>query len=430
MPSTSDSLNIHIDLPQKILDAVSKPSRYKIFRGGRGSSKSWSIARVLLGLGRARKLRILCAREIQKSIQDSSYKLLVDQIERLGLGEFYQVLKTEIRGANGTEFLFRGLGNQTAESIKSFEGVDYVWLEEAHTVSDRSLELLIPTIRKDGSEIWISYNPDDESDPVDRRFVQSPPPNTIITNINWDDNPWFPEVLRAEKDYLYSVDPDTAAHVWGGGYRKISDAQILRGRYVVHEFTPAPHWDGPYHGIDFGFAQDHGTMVRVWLHEGDLWLEYEAAGLEVDNDDLPDLWDSIPSARQYVARADCSRPETISHVRRLGYNRVQACKKWPGCEMDGIQHLRSYKAIHIHPRCELAILEAKNWSWKKDRVTGEIRPETTGKFDNTWAAVRYALEPIIMYGVKNKVEVEVDDPYGLGMPASFLGGGSKDGWMR
>lgn len=424
--------DIQIDLPQKIVDAVSKPSRYKIFLGGRGSSKSWSVARVLLGLGRARKLRILCAREIQRSIQDSSYKLLCDQIERLGLGSYYEILKTEIRGANGTEILFRGLGNQTAESIKSFEGVDYVWLEEAHTVSDRSFELLIPTIRKDGSEIWVTYNPDEATDPVDRRFVQASPPNTIVCRINWDDNPWFPEVLRQEKDYLYSVDPDTAAHVWGGAYRKASDAQILRGRYKVHEFEAAEHWDGPYHGIDFGFAQDQGTMVRCWIWEGDLWIDYEAAGLEVDNDDLPDLWDSIPNARQYVARADCSRPETISHVRRAGYNRVVACKKWKGCEQDGIDHLRSYKTIHIHPRCELAVEEAKNWSWKKDRLTGDILPITTGKFDNTWAAVRYALEPIIMYGIKNRVPQEADDPYGLGeaVPSGMFRGHNPDGWMR
>lgn len=411
-----------IELPEKMVGPLFTPHRYKVFKGGRGSAKSWSVARALLAVGSSSKKRILCAREIQKSIADSSYKLLVDQIELLGMSGMYDVLKTEIRGHNGTEFIFRGLGNLTAESIKSFEGIDIVWPEEAHTISDRSWELLIPTIRKPGSEIWITYNPDEETDPVDRRFIQNTPPDCVVVEMNWHDNPWFPDVLKAEKDYLYSVDPETAQHVWGGGYRKISDAQILRGRWKVREFEPREGlWDGPYHGIDFGFSQDAGTMVRVWIWEGDLYIEYEAAGLEVDTDELPALWDEIPGARAYVARADNSRPETISAVKRLGYNRVIACKKWKGCEEDGIAHLRSYKNIVIHPRCKLAVEEAKNWSWKKDRLTGDILRVTTGKFDNTWAAVRYALEPIIMHGLKDKVEQEEEEFPGM-MP-------SQQSWM-
>jgi phage terminase large subunit len=400
------------------------PHRYKVFKGGRGSAKSWGVARGLLAVGGSQKKRILCAREIQKSIADSSYKLLVDQIELLGMSSMYDVFKTEIRGKNGTEFIFRGLGNLTSESIKSFEGIDIVWPEEAHTISDRSWELLIPTIRKPGSEIWITYNPDEETDPVDKRFIQRPPPDCIVTEMNWQDNPWFPDVLKAEKDYLYSVDPDTAAHVWGGGYRKISDAQILRGRWKVKEFTPIEGlWDGPYHGIDFGFSQDAGTMIRMWIWEGDLYIEYEAAGLEVDNDDLAPLWDTIPGARNYIARADSSRPETISHVRRAGYNRVVACEKWKGCEEDGIDHLRTYKSIVIHPRCELAIQEAKLWSWKKDRLTGDILRVTTGKFDNTWAAARYGLEPIIKFGIKNRVGEEEEDPMERALKARARSGG-------
>ena len=415
---------VAVQLPDKLVAPLFTPHRYKVLKGGRGSSKSWSVAQALLALGMGKKLRILCAREIQKSILDSSYKLLADQVERLDLTSFYNVMKTEIRGSNGTEFLFRGLGNLTAESIKSFEGVDLVWVEEAHTVSARSWELLIPTIRKDGSEIWITYNPDEETDPVDVNFVQRTPPGCVVVEINWDDNPWFPEVLRAEKDYLYSVDPDTANHIWAGQYRKVSEAQILRGRWKVKEFTPVPGlWDGPYHGIDFGFSQDAGTMVRLWIWEGDLYVEYEAAGLEVDTDELPALWDEIPGAREYIARADCSRPETISAVKRNGYNRVIGCKKWKGCEEDGIDHLRTYKNIFIHPRCKLAIEEAKNWSWKKDRLTGDILRVTTGKFDNTWAAARYALEPIIMHGVASKVEEDDEDPMERALKARNRSGG-------
>jgi phage terminase large subunit len=402
------------------------PHRYKVIKGGRGSSKSWGVARALLAEGLKSPQRILCTREVQKSIADSSYKLLADQIRLLGLESEYRVLKTEIQGRNGAEFLFRGLGNMTAESIKSFEGIDKVWVEEAHTVSNRSWELLIPTIRKEGSEIWITYNPDEPTDPVDVRFVQNSPPDCVVVEMNFGDNPWFPKVLEEEKNYLFSVDPDTATHVWGGAYRKVSDAQILRGRWNVHEFSPVPGlWDGPYQGIDFGFSQDHGTFVRMWIWEGDLWIEYEASGIEVDTDDLPSLWDTIQGARDTIARADNSRPETISSVRRAGYNRVIACEKWKGCEEDGIDHLRTYKAIHIHPRCELAIKEAKNWSWKKDRLTGDILRVTTGKFDNTWAAVRYALEPIIKFGLeKRESEVEANPE------DEMFGQPSGHGWLR
>jgi phage terminase large subunit len=190
----------------------------------------------------------------------------------------------------------------------------------------------------------------------------------------------------------------------------------------VHAFEPKPGlWDGPYHGIDFGFASDPGTMVRLWIWEGDLWLEYEAQGLGVDNDDLPALWDTIPDARNYIARADCSRPETISHVKRHGYTRVTACKKWSGCEEDGIRHLQNYKTIHIHPRCELAVEEAKGWRWKADRITGDPLTVTTGKFDNTWAACRYALEPIILHGIKDNTPPEPEE--------EFYGYSGPQGWM-
>ena len=389
------------------------------------SGKSWGVARALLILAMKSKSRILCTREIQRSIKDSVHRLLSDQIEALGLGAYFEVLQTEIRAKNGSQILFAGLANTTAESIKSFEGCNIVWVEEAQTVSSRSWEILIPTIRAPGSEIWVTFNPQEETDPTYIRFITSPPPDITAVRLNWNDNPWFPEELKKEKDYLYLVDPETADHVWGGSTRRISDAQILRGRWKVKEFEPVPGlWDGPYHGIDFGFSQDAGTMVRLWIWEGDLYLEYEAAGLEVDTDDLPPLWDEIPGARDYVARADCSRPETISAVRRAGYNRVIACKKWKGCEEDGIDHLRTYKNIVIHPRCKLAVEEAKLWSWKKDRLTGDILRVTTGKFDNTWAAARYALEPIIMFGLTNKADdIAEDDGF-------YAGIRSSQGWMQ
>ena len=204
-----------LEFPEK-LQCLFEPARYKVAHGGRGSAKSWSFARALLALGAQRKLRILCTREVQKSIKDSVHKLLSDQIEAIGLGWFYVVQNNEIRGANGTEFLFAGLADHTVESIKSYEGVDVVWVEEAHKVSKRSWDILIPTIRKEDSEIWISLNPELESDETYSRFVLDPPGNAVVVQINYSDNPWFPDVLEQERVECLRRDPKGYPQIWEG----------------------------------------------------------------------------------------------------------------------------------------------------------------------------------------------------------------------
>lgn len=202
--------------PRK-LKCLFQPSRYKFIRGGRGSGKSWGIARALLLLGASRQLRILCTREVQKSIKQSVHQLLSDQIRALGLEGFYEVLATEIRGKNGTQFLFAGLSDMTADSIKSFEGVDIVWLEEAQTLTKRSLTILIPTIRKEGSEIWASYNPELETDPIHDMAVVNPPPGAVSVLMNWNDNAWFPGTLEQERLHAKAtMKPADYAHVWEG----------------------------------------------------------------------------------------------------------------------------------------------------------------------------------------------------------------------
>lgn len=188
-----------VELPEKLSFLLTEKARYKGAKGGRGSAKSWSFAKALLILGSSRRLRILCTREVQKSIKQSVHKLLKDQIEALGLSSFYEVLDTEIRGKNGTEFSFSGLSDQTVDSIKSFEGCDIVWVEEAQSVSKRSWSVLIPTIRKDGSEIWLTFNPELETDETYDRFVTNKPDDAIIVDMNHSDNPWFPEVLEKER---------------------------------------------------------------------------------------------------------------------------------------------------------------------------------------------------------------------------------------
>jgi len=221
-----------INFPDKLAPLFT-PSRYKELHGGRGGAKSWGVARALLLQGVENPLRILCAREFQNSIKDSVLKLLGDQVEALGLSHFYEVQTQAIRGANGTEFAFEGL-RQNITRIKSYEAVDRVWIEEAQTVSKSSWDILIPTIRKKGSEIWLTWNPEFEDDETYKRFIQYPPKSCVHIEMNWRDNPWFPEVLELEKEELRARDPDSYDHVWEGKCR-----QWLEGAIYARELRKA-----------------------------------------------------------------------------------------------------------------------------------------------------------------------------------------------
>lgn len=221
----SSSAEIEARFPPK-LQFLFDPYRYKVAYGGRGGAKSWGFARALLIQGAQKKLRILCTREVQNSIKDSVHKLLSDQIQALGLEDFYNPLLTEIRGKNGTEFIFSGLADKTAANIKSFEGVDRVWVEEAQTVSKKSWDLLVPTIRAPGSEIWVSFNPELDTDPTYQRFVLNAPPNSHVVKINYEDNPWFTPELEAERAFCERADPDGYRNIWLGECKAAVDGAI------------------------------------------------------------------------------------------------------------------------------------------------------------------------------------------------------------
>jgi len=369
--------------------------RYRGAYGGRGSAKSWQFARALLLHGAQQPLRILCAREYQASIKDSVHKLLSDQIEVLGLGGFYTVQQTSIQGINGTEFLFKGLRRDVGE-IKSTEGIDLCWVEEAEAVSDASWQVLIPTIRKPDSEIWFSFNPGEATDPTYRRFVTDPPARSIIRAVGYKDNPWLPEVLREEAAELQRKDPEAYVHVWGGQPWARSDAQVLIGKWKVEEFTPKDSWQGPYYGADWGFARDPSVLVRVWTADSRLWVEYEAGGIQLDMDETQRRFVEIPGAVEHVIRADSARPETINEMRRRGL-KVEPCEKWDGSVKDGIAHLRNYEQIVLHPRCKRAIQEARLWRYKTDPRTGDVLPKLLDGNEHSWDAVRYALGPMIKH---------------------------------
>lgn len=228
---------LRLEIPAKIAECLQQPSRYKVLYGGRGSGKSWSVARYLLVMGITRKIRVLCTRETQKSIADSVHKLLSDQIGVLKLGAYYEIQKaTIINRQNGTEFLFSGL--RDAANLKSFEGVDICWVEEAQTVTDESWAILIPTIRKDNSEIWVVFNPRLDTDPTYKRYVVEPPDNCRSAFVNYWDNPWFPDVLRGEMEQLKRRSRAQYLHVWEG-------STIIAPEGAVFDLT----WFHRYHSL-------------------------------------------------------------------------------------------------------------------------------------------------------------------------------------
>lgn len=390
---------LKVKLPRK-MQFLFRPSRYKVAKGGRGSAKSWSVARALVMKAHEDQRRILCGRELQNSITESVHHLLESQINKLKLDKYFNVQNTSITHENGSEFIFSGIKNNITK-IKSMEDIDIAWIEEAEKISKRSLEVLIPTIRKPKSELWFTFNPDEETDPVYQHFVVNTPPDCQLVTINWEDNPYFPEELRREKDYLYSVDPDAAAHVWGGELRKNGEAQIFRNKYSIRDFTPVfgtdfDDWDGPYFGADWGFSQDPTCIVKMWIHKRKLYIEYDTGGIGVENDDIGPMFKTVPQVDDgYVIYADNARPETINHVAKKGGLHIVGVEKWQGSVEDGIQFLRSFEEIIIHSRCRHMQEEARLYSYKVDRLTGDVTTVIVDKHNHRWDAIRYGLWKLI-----------------------------------
>lgn len=357
-------------MPQA-LAGLMKPARYKVTYGGRGGGKSFTIASWLDIYGVKRPIRVLCAREYQVSIRDSVHRLLADRIAALGLSQFYTVTQTSIIGTNGTEFIFKGL-HHNAQEIKSMEGVDICWVEEASSVSAESWDVLIPTIRKPGSEIWLSFNPLSPDDATWTRFVKNPPPGAWVQKVLYSDNPWFPAVLDEERRHLQEIDPELYQHVWLGEPRTISDAQVFKGRYLVQEFE-TPKDARFFQGVDWGFSQDPTVLIRCFIRGNVLYIDREAYGVGVELDETPQLFDSIDTARKWPIYADSARPETISFMKRRGFH-IMPAKKWPGSIEDGIAVLKSFDKIIVHPRCVHTADEFYRYSYKVDKNNGEVLP--------------------------------------------------------
>ena len=369
-------------------------SRYKGAWGGRGSGKSHMFAELMIEAHiMNQKRRSVCVREIQKSLSQSVKRLLETKIQSMNAGAYFEVQDAVIKSkkADGA-IIFQGMQNHTADSIKSLEGYDCAWVEEAQSLSQTSLDLLRPTIRKPDSELWFTWNPRQESDPVDFLLRgPTPPKDATVIKVNFLDNPWFPAVLRDEMEYDKRRDPDKYQHVWQGSYLTNSQSRVFKN-WKIEEFDAAP--DAIHRlGADWGFAVDPTVLVRCHIVGRTLYIDHEAymVGCEIVN--TPELFMQVPEAEKWPIVADSARPETISHMRKNGFPKIMTAVKGPRSVEEGIQFLKNYDIV-VHPRCTHTIDELSLYSYKQDPLTGKILPVLEDKKNHVIDALRYACEGV------------------------------------
>lgn len=364
--------------------------RHLAWHGGRGGGKSRTVATGLVLQCTERHERVLCGRETQRSIRDSSKRLIDDEINRLGLRPVFESTETEIRGPHGGLFLFSGVkGN--ASGLKSIEGVTTFWGDEAQAFSQASVDTIIPTIRAPGSRLIWTWNPDLETDPIDQLFrgEVGPPPRAIVREVNYTDNDWFPEDLRTEMEWDRGRDIDKFNHIWLGKYRLNSEARVFRN-WRVEAFDSPPNVEYRL-GADFGFSIDPSAALRCWIDGTQIFVDHEAWGLGVEIVNLPKLFMSIPDAEKWWMTADSSRPETISHLRNNGFPRIQSALKGARSLEEGVEFLKSYDLV-VHPRCQHLIDELTHYSYKTDSLTGQVTPVLEDRDNHLIDALRYAVE--------------------------------------
>lgn len=371
--------------------------RFKGAKGGRGGAKSHFFAEGAIEDCLSGHTRMACVREVQNSIKDSVKQLLEDKINRFGVAHLFRITEREITGPYDSLIIFRGLQNHTATSIKSLEGFNRCWVEEAQTISQRSLDLLIPTFRR-GSQLSFSWNPVSKTDPIDRFFADNEgDPDFACVKVTYADNPWFPDELRRDMERDKARDPDKYAHIWLGEYQRNSQARVFRNWTVSSFETPVDARF--YFGADWGFAVDPTVLVRCFLAGRTLFIDAEVYQVGCAIDHTPALFEQAPDGvaawrpQDWQITADSARPETIDYMQRHGFPRITNALKGPSSVMDGIEFLKSYDIV-VHPRCRYLADELALYSFKTDKLTGEILPVLEDKKNHVIDALRYALESL------------------------------------
>lgn len=410
---------LEVRLPKK-LEPIAQPARYKILYGGRGSAKSWSVARLLLIKGAEQRLRILCTREIQRTISESVHQLLRDQIDALGLDAFYDVYETTIEGKNGTQFLFAGLRQQDVAKIKSFEGVDIVWCEEAQVISKRSWDILIPTIRKPGSEIWVTFNPELDTDETYKRFVARPPEDAIVLKLTYADNEWFPEVLERERLALQARDPEAYDNVWEGNCRSAVEGAIfakeIRAAIEERRIRPVPYdpllkthaiWDlGWNDAMTIIMAQRSSSELRVIDYLEDSHRTYDSYVAELRS--KPYRWGKDFLPHDGKAKNAQTGMSPIEVLKRLGRDVVEV----PNIGLEeGIKAARQIfgRVFFDEAKAERLVHCLKRYRRAINQTTQEPGAPLHDEYSHGADAFRYMA--VIADQMTNE-DLVVGDPYG------------------
>ena len=381
-----------------VFEPLLYPARYKGAFGGRGSGKSHFFAECVVEESIRRKVDIVCLREIQRSLKFSVKKLVETKIEAMNAGAYFEVQNEQIKSKHGGNIIFQGMQDHTSDSIKSLEGFGIAWFEEAQSASQRSLDLLRPTIRATGSEMWFSWNPNLETDPIDA-FLRgdNPPPGAVVVRANYSDNPWLPEELKSEIAYDQKRDPEKYAHIWLGEYQRNSEARVFRN-WRIEEFERPK---GTIHrlGADWGFSIDPSVLVRCDIEGKTLYVDYEVYQIGCEINNLPELFMAVPDAEKYQIVADSARPETISYMQKHGFPRIHPAVKGAKSLEEGVEFLRSFDIV-VHPRCKHTIDELTMYSYKRDPLTGAVVPILEDKNNHVIDALRYACEGARRVGKK------------------------------
>lgn len=401
-------------LPDKLRDVFDGDARYRGARGGRGSGKTRGFALMTAVRGDVFASMgvmgmILCGREFQNSLDDSSFaEVRAAILSDVYLRTRWEIGRQFIRHVTGNvEYAFSGL-RHNIESIKGKSRILIAWVDEAEQVSELSWRTLIPTVREQQSpaeaargvfwksEIWVTYNPAKETSATNTRFNLQATPDMKIVEMNWNDNPWFPEVLNDERLRDLRARPLDYKHIWEGAYRSRSDAQVFTN-WRVEEFTSPPNSVFRF-GADWGFAIDPTVLVRGYLDGRTFYIDHEAYKVGCEVDKTPDLFDQVPLSREFRITADSARPEVVSYMRRHGFPKITPAIKGKGSVEDGVSFLQSFDIV-VHPRCLNVIRELGSYAYKIDRQTEEVLPMLEDKDNHTIDAIRYALEGLRRAGV-------------------------------
>lgn len=407
--------SVQLPLAPKAVPVFSGEARYRVLHGGRGSSKTRAAALMTAvdgyrfgrsGIGGI----LLCGREHLNSLEESSMQEVKEAIRSVSwLDDYYEIGEKFIRSKDRRiNYAFTGL-RHNIDTLKSKARILRAWIDEAERVSESAWRTLLPTVRAEGdwwqSEIWVTYNPEDPESATHRRFRANPSEHSKIAEMNWRDNPWFPEVLNRERLEDKKFRPETYDHVWEGDFLTLTEAQVFRN-WRVEEFLPEQGWDGPYFGLDFGYSQDPTAGCKLWIKDKRLFIEYELykKGLEID-DTATAMARALPQSTMHTVRCDSARPETIAYLKRHGVPAAIGAKKGQGSVEDGVAYLKSFEEIIIHPRCQNAITEFTRHSFKVDRLSGDILPKFEDNHNHLIDACRYALEPMVRFKAQPRIRL-------------------------